>query len=178
MFSIRISLSDVIKKGIKGNRGFTAAPKGNTDKPQALLNHNDVGFVSFLNKMCTYLTLFIVMSYQLSLFIFIFRVIVSFNVYNVRSTSTGVGNPAHIQFHVWQLIKEVKQSLVGEEKYTALITWIHLVQQGLKLPEMTPFDLQRWYFSDHKHLFSAFIFVHLTEAPLLYIVSVSAFLCS
>lgn len=88
-----------------------------------------------------------------------------------------LGNPAHIQCHVWQLIKEVKQSLVGEEKYTVLITWIHLAKQGLKLPEVTPFDLQRWYCSDHKHLFSAFIFVHLTEAPLLYIVSVSASLC-
>lgn len=88
-----------------------------------------------------------------------------------------LGNPAHIQCHVWQLIKEVKQSLVGEEKYTVLITWIHLATQALQLPEMTPFDSQRWYFSDHKHLFSAFIFVHLTEAPLLYIVSVLASLC-
>lgn len=86
-----------------------------------------------------------------------------------------LGNPAHMQCHVWQLIKEVKQSLVGEEKYTVLITWIHVAKQALKLPQMTPFDLQGWYFSDHKHLFSAFIFVHLTEAAL-YCLCVNFFL--
>lgn len=81
------------KKGIKGNCDFTAA--SNTDKLQALLNNDAVGFVTFLNLhiLLTYLTLSIIMSCNLSFFLYIYLQKYSpfFNVYNVRSTQTGVG---------------------------------------------------------------------------------------
>lgn len=43
-----------------------------------------------------------------------------------------LGNPAHIQCHVWQLIKEVKQSLVGEGKVHSSDYLDSSCQTGLK----------------------------------------------
>lgn len=53
-------------------------------------------------------------------------------------------NPVHIQCHVWQLIKDVKQSEHGGrgKVHMVLITWLHLVNQTLKMSEVSRFDLQ------------------------------------
>lgn len=48
-----------------------------------------------------------------------------------------------------------------QEKYTVLITWIHLVKQAIKVSEVIPFDLYR-DLSDYKHLFYGLFFVNVT----------------